>query len=54
MGSAEGLLTRDKRELGWGLGHALKMADIRINNNGTLEEFTARVTELIRGMERGA
>jgi dephospho-CoA kinase len=54
VGSAEGLLTRDKRELGWGLGQALKMADIRINNDGTLEEFTAKVTDLVRGMERGA
>jgi dephospho-CoA kinase len=53
VGSAAGLATRDERELGWGLGNALKLADIRINNDGTLEEFTARVTNLIRGMERG-
>ena len=53
VGSAEGLLTRDKRELGWGLGNAMQLADIRLNNDGTLEEFTARVTDLIREMERG-
>ncbi len=54
VGSASGLATRDERELGWGLGNALKLADIRLNNNGSLEEFTDRVTELIRSMERDA
>lgn len=52
VGTEEGLLTRDKRELGWGLGNALKLADIRVNNDGTLEDFTARVTDLIRELER--
>ncbi|MFZ1896590.1 dephospho-CoA kinase [Methanoregula sp.] len=51
VGSAEGLMMRDERELGWGLGNALKLADIRINNDGSLEEFTANVTELIGRME---
>ena len=51
VGSAEGLQTRDRRELGWGLGNALQLADIRLNNDGTLEQFTAQVTDLIRGME---
>jgi dephospho-CoA kinase len=50
VGSAEGLKTRDERELGWGLGNALKLADITIKNDGTLEEFTANVTELIGRM----
>jgi len=54
VGSASGLATRDERELGWGLGNALKLADIRLNNNGSLEEFTECVTELIRSMERDA
>ncbi|WP_292428044.1 dephospho-CoA kinase [Methanoregula sp.] len=54
VGSAEGLRTRDERELGWGLANALKLADITINNDGSLDEFTARVTELIRSMERNA
>ena len=54
VGSAEGLATRDERELGWGLGNALALADIRINNDGSLEEFTTRVTDLIRSMEREA
>ncbi len=54
IGSAEGLITRDKRELGWGLGNALKLADIRLNNDGSLEEFTACVTELIRSLEQEA
>jgi len=32
----------------------LKLADIRINNDGSLEEFTTRVTDLIQNMERTA
>jgi dephospho-CoA kinase len=51
VGSEAGLKTRDERELGWGLGNALELADIRINNDGSLEDFTKRVTELIRSME---
>jgi len=51
VGSADGLMTRDERELGWGLANALKLADITINNDGSLEDFTACVTELIRRME---
>ena len=54
VGSASGLATRDERELGWGLGNALELADIRLDNDGSLEEFTKRVTELIRSMERDA
>ncbi|HNX17685.1 MAG TPA: dephospho-CoA kinase [Methanoregula sp.] len=50
-GSAEGLRTRDEREMSWGLANALKMADITINNDGSLEDFTACVTELIKRME---
>jgi dephospho-CoA kinase len=52
VGSAAGLKTRDERELGWGLGNAIRLADIRINNDGSLDDFTARVTGLIRDMER--
>lgn len=54
VGSAEGLQTRDEREKGWGLDRALKIADIRINNDGSLEEFTAKVTGLLQTMEQDA
>jgi dephospho-CoA kinase len=46
--TAEELRTRDTRELGWGLGNALKVADIRIENKGSLPEFTERVRTLLR------
>jgi dephospho-CoA kinase len=54
VGSEVGLKTRDEREKGWGLANALKLADIRLNNDGSLEEFTKRVTDLIQNMEHNA
>ena len=44
------LHTRDERELGWGLGKALKLADLRIENNGTLDEFSVAVHKLLDGI----
>ncbi|KAF5059904.1 AAA domain protein [anaerobic digester metagenome] len=38
---------RDERELGWGLGRALELADCRITNEGSLEEFAAEVRTLL-------
>jgi dephospho-CoA kinase len=46
--TAEELLARDTRELGWGLGNALKGADIRLENTGSLEEFSEQVRNLLR------
>ena len=45
--TAEELRTRDSRELGWGLGNALKVADIRLENKGSLLEFSERVRDLL-------
>jgi dephospho-CoA kinase len=41
------LRNRDERELGWGLGKALKQADMQITNNGTLDEFSVAVHTLL-------
>jgi len=41
---------RDERELGWGLGKALEQATVRVENNGTLEEFSVAVHELLNGI----
>lgn len=49
-GEAEGgesLASRDERELGFGMGDAIEDADVRIENTGTLEEFHARIRELL-------
>jgi len=43
----EELRARDGRELGWGLGRALDLADYRIKNEGSLEEFAAEVRALL-------
>lgn len=33
---------RDKRELSWGLGEAIALSDVMIDNSGTLDEFRVR------------
>ncbi|MCM2466044.1 dephospho-CoA kinase [Methanoculleus oceani] len=45
--TAEELRVRDERELGWGLGRALSLADCRVTNEGTLEEFAAEIRALL-------
>lgn len=45
--SAEDLRQRDERELGYGMGEAMKEADITVENTGTLEEFRARMRNLL-------
>jgi dephospho-CoA kinase len=38
-GSLEAFHARDLRELGWGLGEVIAMADVMLVNEGTLDEF---------------
>ena len=45
--TADALHNRDARELGWGLGNALREADIHLINDGTLEEFSRAVQHLL-------
>jgi dephospho-CoA kinase len=45
--TADALHNRDNRELGWGLGNALKEADLNLINDGTLAEFTITVQHLL-------
>lgn len=47
------LQARDKRELRWGLGAALDLADYCIENTSDLARFTARVKELLKNLEGG-
>lgn len=51
--TADALHNRDERELGWGLGNALKMADLHLKNEGTLEEFTRAVQDLLGRLGQG-
>jgi dephospho-CoA kinase len=44
---ADVLKLRDSREISWGLGKALSLADIRIMNDGTIEEFEERARHLL-------
>jgi dephospho-CoA kinase len=45
------LQARDERELSWGLGAALALADYRLNNDRDIPAFTARVTGLLEQLE---
>jgi len=45
--TADALHNRDTRELGWGLGNALKEADVHLENEGTLAEFSDAVQHLL-------
>ena len=51
--SADALRNRDERELKWGLGKALRNADMHIRNDGTLEEFSGAVHQLLEQAGRG-
>jgi len=47
------LQARDERELRWGLGAALDLADYCIENESDLAGFTTRVKELLKNLEGG-
>jgi len=50
--SADSLRNRDERELAWGLGNALRSADMQISNEGSLEEFSRHVHTLLEQIGR--
>lgn len=52
--TADALRNRDERELGWGLGNALKQADINLKNEGTLDEFGNDVRHLLEKLRGDA
>lgn len=47
MHNIEALKVRDERELGWGMGKAMDLADITIDNIGTLEDFRKNVLTMV-------
>jgi dephospho-CoA kinase len=51
---AKAVADRDARELSWGMGEAIRAADLRIENSGSVAEFRGRVREVLAGgRERG-
>jgi dephospho-CoA kinase len=46
----ESMRARDARELGWGLGRALEMADVTLNNEGSIQEFRDEVRRILKDM----
>jgi dephospho-CoA kinase len=49
----EELVARDRREISWGLGRALAGADHLLCNDGTMEEFEAKVRNLLEEIREG-
>jgi dephospho-CoA kinase len=43
----ESIDERDERELGFGMGEAMEMADVTVRNDGTLEEFHEQIRQLL-------
>ena len=48
----ESLRARDEREMNWGLLNALAEADIRIKNEGSLEDFSKAVISVLSSLGR--
>jgi len=48
-GLAKAVASRDARELGWGMGEAIRAADLRIENSGRVEEFEGKVRVVLEG-----
>ncbi|MDK2938397.1 MAG: hypothetical protein PWQ51_561 [Methanolobus sp.] len=42
------LKVRDDRELGWGMGEAMEIADVVVENNGTLDDFRDKIMALVK------
>jgi dephospho-CoA kinase len=51
--SLETFRGKDRRELGWGLGEALALADFIIVNEGTLEELHEKADKLFKRLVGG-
>lgn len=51
--TAEALERRECRELGWGMYEAMKEADLRLLNEGDLDEFRASVQKLLEELING-
>ena len=49
----EAFRARDEREMSWGLGDVLAIADEVIENTGTLEALRANVKDLLQGLRDG-
>ncbi|MDA0524093.1 dephospho-CoA kinase [Methanococcoides alaskense] len=47
MTDIEALKQRDERELGWGLAEAIKVANVTVDNIGTIEEFKEKINTIL-------
>jgi dephospho-CoA kinase len=46
-------IARDERELGWGLGRVIALADVMLVNETSMPTLEEQVERLFRGVERG-
>ncbi len=42
------LKRRDERELSWGMGEAMKIADITVENTGSIKDFEEKIRDLLK------
>jgi dephospho-CoA kinase len=52
--AAAALEQRECREMGWGMCEAIKAADLRLKNEGTLDDFREDVKRLLENLAAGA
>lgn len=50
----EVLRERDRREMGWGIARTIALADAMVVNSGSLDEFRAKVADLLDELARPA
>ena len=51
---AKAVADRDARELFWGMGEAIRAADLRIENAGSVAEFEGKVREVLEGRDENS
>jgi dephospho-CoA kinase len=47
MTDIDALKVRDERELGWGLAEAIRVADVKVENIGTIDEFREEIKDIL-------
>jgi dephospho-CoA kinase len=51
--AAEALKQRESRELGWGMNEAIMAADLKLRNDGSLDDFRKSVKKLLQLLSQG-
>lgn len=52
MDAWEEFVWRDEKELGWGLGDAIALADFIVDNSGTLEQMHSQLKKVLKAIQK--